>query len=104
MRYVLGSLVVADTEFRNAPQPMGDGALVDTTTVHFEYTKPDGNTLQLQYGISTDLKKDAVGKYHVNIDAQQSGVWAYRWWSEGIGQAAAEGRFVVIESMFEVAP
>jgi hypothetical protein len=101
MRYVLGSLVVCDTEFRNAPPPKGDGALIDPTIVHFEYSKPDGTVTSLRYGVDLELKKDAVGKYHVNLDAQDSGVWAYRWWSEGLGQAATEGRFTVVVSMFE---
>jgi hypothetical protein len=52
------------------------------------------------FGVDSELVKDAVGKYHVDIDTTVEGTYPYRMYSTGSGQAAAEGSFRVNKSQF----
>jgi hypothetical protein len=82
-------------EFRNAA-----GAFADPQTVRVSILKPDLSPITLTYGVDADVIKDAVGKYHIDLDANIEGVWKVRWFAEGIGKAATEMRFRVLESDF----
>ena len=77
-----------------------DGAAQDPTAVLCKYTDPGDNTTTLTYGVDAELVKSAVGIYYVDVDADESGDWWYRFYSTGTGQAAAEGFFRVEESKF----
>lgn len=54
-----------------------------------------------------DIERDSVGEYHLDITADGANVgkpalnyWSFRFESQGTGQAAAEGRFLVDASPF----
>lgn len=91
--YSKGALVRCSGEFRN-----NAGVLIDPGVVRFEFTKPSGS-LAYVYGTDVQLVKDAVGQYHVDLSADQAGVWYYRWESTGIGQAAEDHQFTVAPSL-----
>ena len=75
--------------------------VLDPTTVLFSFSKPDGTTTTTYvYTTNTQLVKDSTGIYHVDLNADQSGVWYYRFFSQGTGQAAQEGEFTVAKSNF----
>jgi hypothetical protein len=42
--------------------------------------------------------KDSTGNYHVDVDADEPGVWRFRFAGTVSGQAAAEGQFRVDSS------
>jgi hypothetical protein len=46
------------------------------------------------------LLRTQTGNYHVDVNADESGTWFYRFESTGTGQAADEGTFEVSESHF----
>lgn len=69
-------------------------AVTDPATVKFKYKKPDGTSVTLTYGVDAALVKSSTGVYYVDIDAAIKGVYYYRMYSEGSGQAAAEGDFL----------
>ena len=71
------------------------GAALDPTAVYCEYRDPSGNVTALVYGMDDALIKDSVGNYHVDIDADESGKWYYRFFSTGTGKAAGKGSFTV---------
>jgi hypothetical protein len=75
-------------------------ALINPTAVSFKYKDPSGNITTLVYGTDVALVKDSTGNYHVDVDADQSGIWYYRFSSTGTGQAADEETFTVRESQF----
>jgi hypothetical protein len=77
------------------------GQLIDPTTVRFKATKPSGALLDYTY--PTTIVKTSTGNYHVDINADQSGKWLYRWENSGTGQAAEQSCFEVEPSHF-VAP
>jgi hypothetical protein len=52
-------------------------------------------TTTLEYGVDPGLVKDSTGKYHVDVDLTEPGVWKYRWRSTGVCQAAAQEQFTV---------
>jgi len=92
--YEKGDLVRCSAAFTDA-----DGNYLDPTAVLFRFKKPDGTTTTYTYGADAELVKDAVGRYHVDVDADAEGVWAYRFESTGTGQAAGEEAFTV-DSVF----
>jgi hypothetical protein len=73
------------------------GDTLDPDAVFLSVRSPSG-LMSYEYGVGDVIVKDGVGKYHADIDADEPGVWFYRWWSTGNGQAANEGRFEVKEA------
>ena len=76
------------------------GAAVDPTAVLCKVRKPDGTITTLTYGVDGALVKAAVGSYYTDVVATEAGIWAYRFYSTGTGQAAGETSFRVRESSF----
>jgi hypothetical protein len=77
-----------------------DGVAQDPSEVYFKVKDPAGETTTYQYGVDGDLKKSATGSYYIDIDADTSGIWSYRFYSTGSGQAADEEKFTVRRSEF----
>src|SRR4030095_7520864 len=73
------------------------GSVVDPSVVKFEYhAKAVGLTTTLTYGTDATLFKDSAGRYHADIDTNQSsGVYFYRPFATGTGQAARAAKFSV---------
>ena len=88
--YDLGDLVRITGTFKDE-----DGAVLDPTTVYFEYKTPAGVVTTLTYGIDGSVIRDSTGVYHCDLDANASGEWYCRWYSTGTGQAAEEEVFYV---------
>lgn len=78
------------------------GAAIDPTKVYFKVEDPSGNVTKYEYGKDDQLKKEtgSTGNYYVDVDGDESGTWHYRFWGIGMGQAAAEGSFMVSASEF----
>jgi hypothetical protein len=87
----LGDLVRVSGTFSDADS----GDAIDPDVVKVSIKSPDDTVTTYVYGVDTEVVKDATGEYHADIDANDAGVWFYRWWSTGDGQAAEESRFVV---------
>jgi hypothetical protein len=93
--YDVGDLVRITGTFTNSA-----GTAVDPTVVRAQYTDPSGNTTSLLYLTDAALVKASTGVYYVDIDADESGVWLYRFYATGTGQGAEEGYFEVVGSYF----
>jgi hypothetical protein len=91
--YDVGDLVRVSGAFKDAA-----GTALDPTTVSFEFRDPAGAITRYVYPADSQLVRDAVGTYHVDVDANRAGTWRWRWEATGTGQAAEEGAFVVRES------
>lgn len=48
-----------------------------------------------EYGVDVEVVKDSTGNYHLDINANEVGIWYVRWFSTGNGQAADEDSFTV---------
>lgn len=92
--YDIGDLVRCAGTFASS------GANVNPSAVMFKVRSPAGVVTTYTYGQDAALVRDATGVYHVDVSADEPGDWAYRFWSTGTGQAAAEGRFGVRYSRF----
>lgn len=77
------------------------GTAVDPTTVIFKFKTPAAAITTYTYGVDSELVKDDTGLYHVDVDANASGTWYYRFESTGTGQAADEAQFEIYESEFD---
>ena len=93
--YDVGDVVRCSGAFANSA-----GAAVDPTAVLCKVRKPDGTITTLTYGVDGALVKAAVGSYYTDVNATEAGIWAYRFYSTGTGQAAGETSFRVRESSF----
>lgn len=71
------------------------GNPIDPETVSFSYKNPAGLTITLTYGQNVELQRVNTGNYRVDIDANLSGMWHWRWFATGAGQAADQGQFYV---------
>lgn len=90
-----GSLVRLSAEFQDAA-----GDAIDPTVVNVRWKDPNGAETLKTYVTDTEVVLDAPGSYHCDVDAAIPGEWTYRWESTGVGQAAAEHTFTVLESAF----
>jgi hypothetical protein len=77
-----------------------DGVNVDPTAVLFSVKAPSGTETDYTYGVGVQVVKSATGIYYVNVSAAESGMYKYRFYSTGTGQAASEGQFRVRASFF----
>lgn len=87
----VGDLVRISAEFTNNET----GATLDPDVVKLSYKAPAGTLTTLTYGIDAALVRDDTGHYHADISASTAGLWRYRWFSTGNGQAAEESNFFV---------
>lgn len=74
---------------------------IDPTAVFFKVKDPSGNVTTYEYLTDVELVKDSTGNYHVLVDADEDGVWVYRFYSTGTGQAAGERSFLVTDTAFD---
>lgn len=88
--YDNGDLVRCSAAFTNS-----DGEAVDPTAVIFKVKTPAGTETTYTYGTDAELVRDSAGNYHIDVDANESGIWIYRCYSTGTGQAADEEHFSV---------
>ncbi len=77
------------------------GAAFDPSTVTFKLKDPTGEVTTYVYGTDAELVKDETGKYHVDVAADLSGDYHYRFQGSGlIGKSAAENTFRIRASLF----
>jgi hypothetical protein len=92
--YDIGDLVRCTGTFA------ASGANVNPDAIMFKVKAPSGAITTYTYGTDAALVRDATGVYHVDVSATEAGQYVYRFWSTGIGQAAAEGQFLVKLTLF----
>jgi hypothetical protein len=92
--YDLGDLVRCTGTFASSD------ANVNPAAVLFKIKTPSGTITTYTYGTDAELVRDSTGVYHVDVDAAEHGNYTFKFWSTGIGQAAAEGQFFVRQTMF----
>lgn len=89
----LGDLVRVYTETPFTDAESGDH--IDPDAVNVSVRDPEGEVTTYVYGTDDEVVRNGTGDYEMNIDANAAGVWYYRFWSTGDGQAAEERRFEV---------
>lgn len=78
----------------------GDDVAQDPAAVYFKFKAPDGNVTTYEYGVDPEVIKSGTGVYYVDVDIDATGVWYYRFYSTGSGQAAGENNFTIRETNF----
>jgi len=92
--YDVGVLVRVKVSFTDI-----SNAAVDPTVVNLTWSVDGGATTTWVYQGAGSIVKDSTGNYHADLDTTaKPGVWAYRWWSTGSGQSAANTTFQVTAS------
>lgn len=67
------------------------GALADPSTISL-YVKPPSSSAESH---TSDIVKDAVGKYHFDLPLDVAGSYGYRWQTTGANQGVVEGGLYV---------
>lgn len=93
--YDRGDLVRCSGVFTNIT-----GAAIDPSVVNISVKTPEGVISTRTFGTHAEVIKVSTGSYHLDVDANESGTWYFRWHSTGVGQSAAESAFIVKRSQF----
>lgn len=67
------------------------GTLADPSTISL-YIKPPSSAAELH---TSDIVKDAVGKYHFDLSLGVAGSYGFRWQTTGANQGVTEGGLYV---------
>lgn len=95
--YDIGDMVRLFTE---GPFRDDGGNPVDPDVVLCKIRDPARVKTTFQYGVDSDVVRDGVGLYHVDLVLNLSGTWYYRWQSTGNLVTAEETSFIVRLSVF----
>lgn len=68
---------------------------LDPDDVFVSVKTPAAVLTTYEYLVDVELVRDALGMFHIDINADEAGLWYVRWFSEGNGQAADEESFTV---------
>lgn len=90
MSYIAGNIIRLTATFRDSA-----GAYVDPTAVEVRIRKP---APAAETAILAAVRDD-VGRFHADVLADRSGIWAYRAVASGAVVAAVEGTFEVALSV-----
>jgi hypothetical protein len=96
--FVAGEIVHVSAEF----QSYVDAVLtyVNPDHVYFKYKRPGLDPVTYEYGVDTQLKRSATGKYYVDLDTTgHCGKWYYKFYGTGDNQAAQQGEFEVAKEL-----
>ncbi len=94
-QYSKGDLVRCSAAFATSA-----GVATDPAEVRCQVRDPAGTTTTYVYNTNAELVRASAGNYYVDVNANRSGTWRYRFYSTGAGQAADEGSFKVKDSSF----
>lgn len=97
--YDKSDLVRVPVTFRNAAETP-----TDPTTVTFYFKTPAGEETSYVYGTDVELVRDSAGVFHVDVLADEPGMWVWRWKGTGLVAQADEGQFYVQPSDITGAP
>lgn len=94
--YNLGDKVRCQGTFTDS-----DGDEQDPISVFVSVKEPGGTITTYEYGEDGEVIKSATGVYYVDLDADTTGRWWYRFYATGSGQASSEEAFDVASSEFD---
>lgn len=75
-----------------------DGVLTDPSTLTLTITTPSAVQTVYTYGTDPEIIRDAVGKYHLDLQISESGTWVWEWFANSELNAADSGTIVTSES------
>jgi hypothetical protein len=92
-----GDLVRASAAFTNTA-----GTATDPAVVKFRFKAPSAATYtEYIYLTDAQLVKASTGNYYVDLDTTgEPGIWKFRFYSTGSGQAAEQKKFKIIRKYF----
>ena len=94
--YDVGDLVKIQGTFTDSA-----GEAVEPNAVFVKVKPPTGTMLSYEYTVDAEVVWSSKGIYYVHVDADEHGIWLYRFSSTGAGQAADELSFIVDDSQFD---
>jgi len=97
--YFFNSSVTIFAEYRD---PLTN-QLTDPDKVFFDYQKPGGSLITKQWTINSEVVRESLGKFYIDIPADTPGTW--KWGARATNAAdvpvgAWEGKFKVLRTQF----
>lgn len=96
--YTQGQLVRLSAAFTDAA-----GAAADPTSVTFRHrpvsVAGSTSTTHTYPSVGTEIVRDSIGKYHIDVSMDDPGTHYWRWESTGSAQAADQGELRVIKAL-----
>lgn len=74
------------------------GADTDPSTIKLHVRDPLDVVTEYEYGVDAEVVKDATGKYHADLDFDQSGIWGYHWYGSGSAKASDGEQIEILPS------
>lgn len=74
------------------------GVAADPGGLRLKIKPPTGAVATFAFGVGTEIVKDAVGRYHADIQLTAAGMWAWRWELDAPNTGAVEGVITVLKS------
>jgi len=93
---LVGNMMRVSASFLDAQK-----VLNDPDHIFFDLETPDAQVTTYEYGVDTNIIKASVGKYYIDIPLDAAGTYNYYFYSTGVGQAAAQGSFIVIDKKIQ---
>lgn len=90
-----GDVVVLSASFKDR-----NDNPIDPGVVTFKIKDPAEDETTFVFGVDSELVKDSVGNYHVDVPVNLDGYWRYKFQSTGVGQAAEERQFQIKRGFF----
>lgn len=89
--YFQGNLVRVRAQFKNE-----SNALADPGAIIAKVTTPAGVETTYTYGVGTDIVRESLGIYHIDIEATEPDVWSFRFVGTGAVTAASQDQFLCV--------
>ena len=70
---------------------------VDPGKVYCEVTNPDNTKTTYEYGVGTEIVRDSIGVYHIDVYLDQAGRWTVRWYSKQSAEAASVHYLIAVQ-------
>lgn len=94
--YTVGQLVRISGAFLDP-----NGAAADPTTCTLKVMAPSGTVTTYEYGGSPEVVFQlSTGNYYIDLDADESGDYHYKWEGTGTADSTDEDQFTVFPSHF----
>ena len=68
----------------------------DPTTIKISYRTPSGTLMTKEFGVGTEIVKDSVGNYYMDVALTESGRWYYRTYS--LTEQASDENYLEVEA------
>lgn len=91
----IGNKVRVTGTFTNA---IDNYSPLDPGSTKVDIENPSGVEVSYQFGVDPEIVRTGIGVYYIEYTLDEVGMWYFRWYSFGLGEASTETPLNVIAS------